>query len=63
MLSMWNWDGADWHELHPATLPPAGYRPTMVYDSANHQLVMALTYAGSIQTWIYTGSTWVNRSS
>jgi len=63
-VTMWSWDGTDWHQLHPPTLPPPGIKPSMTYDLANHQLVFfegtvqtAPGVAGS-QTWVYTNGSW-----
>ena len=65
-LSMWSWDGADWHQLHPIALPPFGLFPSMTYDLANHQLIYVLgayqtgpNGATGTQTWMYTKGTWV----
>ena len=65
-LSMWSWDGADWHQLHPTALPPFGLFPSMTYDLANHQLIYFLGVyqsapngPGGTQTWVYTKGTWV----
>jgi hypothetical protein len=61
-LTMWSWDGVNWHQLHPAALPVYGPDPQMTYDSANHQIVL---FEGTLdhhdltpQTWVYQGGTW-----
>jgi hypothetical protein len=62
--SMWTWDGADWHPIHPTALPPLGLKTSMAYDLANHQLIFfeatfqsAPNVEGS-QTWLYTNGSW-----
>jgi len=65
-LSMWSWDGADWHQLHPSALPPFGLFPAMTYDLANHQLIYFLGVyqsgsngPGGSQTWVYSNGSWL----
>ncbi|HLQ37956.1 MAG TPA: kelch repeat-containing protein, partial [Planctomycetota bacterium] len=36
----WLWDGANWQQAAPATLPPARAQPAMAYDPARGRVVM-----------------------
>jgi len=53
----WAWDGKGWTDLHPATTP-AGSAASMVYDTADHQLVLDTSgqLGSSIWTWKAIGS-------
>lgn len=65
-LQMWKWDGKDWSQLHPATMPSAGYYTldmTMAVDNHSHALLMAETvsnaaYAVHNELWSWDGKTW-----
>ncbi len=54
----WVWDGAAWHQRHPATIPPASTGTAMVYDSTDRYPVL---YLGA--TWLWDGSNWRRASS
>jgi ell wall binding domain 2 (CWB2) len=59
----WNWTGANWQQLTPATSPPGG-ECQMTYDAARKMVVMLVEApagapdAGVMQTWIWNGGTW-----
>jgi cysteine-rich repeat protein len=57
----WEWDGADWTPLTPATAPPPRWEHAMVYDSARDRLVMFGGDAGLTRfsdTWEWDGADW-----
>lgn len=63
-ISMWSWDGADWHQMNPLLLPALSAFPDMTYDSAHHQLLLIGGKRGGpsstfqTQTWAYTNEAW-----
>lgn len=61
-MSMWTWNGSNWVQLHPAAMPTGGSYAGLVYDSANHELVLFESDTSRInfasQTWTYRGGTW-----
>jgi len=66
---MWSWNGRQWFQLHPTTMPPPLSYFSMAYDSATNQLVLF----GGIQanqatnvppyghTWTWNGNDWVEQ--
>lgn len=59
----WQWDGAKWTELQPASVPPVRENGGMAFDPTTNQLVMFGGYAGYYlgDLWGWTGSNWVVR--
>jgi sugar lactone lactonase YvrE len=62
----WSWDGSNWHQLSPATLPPGRVDPAMAWDPATKQLIM---FGGGIaggqflnDTWLWNGTSWVQQA-
>jgi hypothetical protein len=54
----WTWNGADWTQAHPTTVPPAG-EGCAGYNVATKQYLMISTDAvGSSSTWVWNGSDW-----
>ncbi len=58
----WNWDGQNWHQLHPLNAPPA-LQGTMVYDPVDQQVLLLLYQVesgGSVnnQMWSWDGQNW-----
>jgi hypothetical protein len=51
----WQWDGADWHELHPVHGPGAKYHMFGVFDGQRPLLFIG-TGPAEIRTW--TGIDW-----
>lgn len=68
LADTWTWDGARWHELHPATTPPPLTGAAATYDPGMHRVVLVgrsqpRTPAGQIgtadfETWTWDGATW-----
>jgi hypothetical protein len=58
----WRFDGVDWAQLQPATVPPARFDHSMVTDLARERIVMFGGPAVS-DTWEWNGAAgnWVNR--
>jgi len=61
----WIWDGENWTQKSPATVPIARYGHTMAYDAAHGQVVMfgggAANGAGVAylnDTWLWDGTDW-----
>jgi hypothetical protein len=59
----WAWNGTDWTQLAPSTLPPPLYAATMDWDSSSGQLILFGgttngTYNGTNETWAWTGTNW-----
>jgi hypothetical protein len=62
----WTWDGANWTEQNPATVPPAREVAGMATDPATGQVVLFggnnCTTDGYINdTWTWNGSTWTEQ--
>jgi hypothetical protein len=55
----WEWDGDDWIELAPATVPPARRGAAMAYDEAHRQVVMFGGYTDNISPGIQLADTWL----
>ncbi|HEY0255076.1 MAG TPA: kelch repeat-containing protein, partial [Kofleriaceae bacterium] len=57
----WEWDGASWHELHPAHVPPPRVYAQLAYDPIAKQSVLAGGGGGlsALQdTWTWDGTDW-----
>ena len=54
----WAWDGKGWTDLHPATTP-AGSAASMVYDTADHQLVLDTSGQLGSSIWTWKNGDWV----
>ena len=67
----WTWDGRGWIQRHPATSPAPRHDALMAYDAARHEVVL---FGGAAQdnigkggqasasdTWIWNGSTWLQK--
>lgn len=62
---MWEWDGEDWHELHPLKRPPARYLAAIASDPVRQRVVMFGGVAGAglwgteaNDTWEWDGADW-----
>ena len=61
---MWIWNGIDWEQQFPAHLPPVRAGASMVFDRANHRLVL---FGGAVgggildDTWSWDGSDWTEQ--
>jgi Galactose oxidase, central domain len=58
---MWQWNGSDWVQLHPPTVPYARAYATVGVNEITNQVVMfgGLTEnIDSRNTWVYDGVTW-----
>jgi hypothetical protein len=61
---MWTWDGMNWQQQFPATLPPARFGANMVFDRARQNIVLfgGGTLGGLLDdTWIWDGLTWIEK--
>jgi hypothetical protein len=57
----WVWDGADWKQQFPASLPPARFGASLVYDPARHAMLLFGGGEGGgllDDTWIWDGADW-----
>jgi len=61
----WVWTGTTWQQLHPATSPPARHNADMIYDAADHDVVLFGGYDGQYlgDTWTWNGSTWTQQDT
>ena len=50
----WTWDGTNWTEMHPSTIPPATNGYTLTYDAARQVSVLL----DQRQTWLWDGRNW-----
>jgi hypothetical protein len=63
----WTWNGADWTQQHPATVPPSRVQASMAYDEANHTLVLfgGLHVGNGVNqlqdTWTWNGVNWIQQ--
>jgi hypothetical protein len=63
---MWVWDGENWQQQFPDTLPPARWGATMVYDHARKSIVLfGGVNDGSYweDTWLWDGASWTEQHS
>lgn len=61
---MWIWDGENWQQQFPATLPPARWGAHMVYDRARKSIILFGGGSGGgflEDTWLWDGVTWVEQ--
>jgi hypothetical protein len=64
----WVWDGANWHQVFPATAPPPRYGAGAAYDAAHQQVVL---FGGNMltgntfnvlgDTWTWDGANWTQQ--
>ncbi len=60
-VTTWAWNGTTWAQLHPDTMPPAAFTPSMTYDAVDKDIVLILGAIGSggpAQTWTYANGQW-----
>jgi hypothetical protein len=57
---MWSWNGTNWMQLQPDTLPPGRFFSQMTYDASRHELVL---FGGSLNASADANDTWVFRTS
>jgi hypothetical protein len=58
---MWAWDGLDWQQLFPSTLPPMRVDAQMVFDPVHQNILLfggASVGARLYDTWIWDGGIW-----
>jgi hypothetical protein len=61
---MWVWDGMNWMQQFPATLPPARWGANIVYDRARKSIVLFGGASGGgfwEDTWIWNGASWIEQ--
>ena len=63
-LTMWQWNGSDWTQLFPPTVPFARGSAAVATNTATGQVVMfgGLADVNPINTWTYDGTTWTLQS-
>jgi len=55
----WTWNGANWREIFPATVPLTGYSCGMDYDAASKVVVIQTPrIAGAQRTFATQGGEW-----
>jgi len=61
----WEWDGEDWRELEPRTVPPARVGHRLVYDASRARVVLLGTAIEAdtdyAVTWEWDGVDWTER--
>jgi hypothetical protein len=57
---MWQWDGANWRNLTPATVPFARSSAAVSPDFVSGKIVLygGLADLNPLNTWTYNGNTW-----
>ena len=58
---MWEWDGVDWTQRTPATMPSARYYHAMVYDPVFQRTLLVDGRTASLffnDAWLWDGNTW-----
>jgi cysteine-rich repeat protein len=65
LTDTWSWDGSNWTELHPTTVPDGRMNGAMSYDPLRDQIVLfggtnAIDQIGNVplKTWTFDGSEW-----
>lgn len=61
----WEWDGYQWIERFPATMPPARLYATMTYDTVRQRTVLfggQKVTGGPPDLWEWDGSDWTQRT-
>lgn len=59
----WEWNGAAWTQIFPASSPPPRYNHAMAFDSARNRVVLTGGF-GAMRyndTWEYNGVDWTQR--
>lgn len=56
----WTWDGTNWTELHPSTVPAPRTESVMAYDAVSHMLLMfgGIATDTTNETWLFNGHAW-----
>ncbi len=76
LADTWAFDGTTWHEETPATSPSPRARASMVHDDARHEVVLlggfrddslnelvrGGLYGNPIETWVWDGADWAQRT-
>lgn len=60
----WAWDGANWQQQFPPTLPPVRWGANMAYDRARRSIVLFGGAAGGAlrdDTWLWDGAVWIEQ--
>jgi hypothetical protein len=60
----WTWDGHDWTQMTPITIPPARDEEGIAYNNTRHLIVMFGGRQGSLflgDTWTWNGIDWTQR--
>src|SRR5207253_144291 len=62
--TMWQWNGSDWNQLFPATLPYARSSAAVGVNNSTGEVVMfgGLADVNPFNTWTYDGTTWTLQS-
>ena len=63
-LTMWQWNGSDWTQLSPPTVPYARSSAAVATNTSTGQVVMfgGLGSVNPNNTWTYDGTTWTLQS-
>ena len=63
-LSMWQWNGSDWMQLFPSTVPFARASAAVAANPLTGEVVMfgGLADVNPNNTWTYDGTTWTLQS-
>ena len=58
----WTWNGSNWTQITPATVPGGRVRPSLAWDPASSQLILFGGSNGGVvyfnDTWLWNGTTW-----
>ncbi|MEJ2600598.1 MAG: hypothetical protein P8Z00_19850 [Anaerolineales bacterium] len=60
----WVWDGENWQQQYPITLPPPRWGANMVYDRARNSIVLFGGGTGGAfreDTWLWDGVSWIEQ--
>ncbi len=60
----WIWDGENWQQKSPATLPPARAGANLVYDRVRQSVLLFGGEAGGgirEDTWVWDGANWIEQ--
>jgi len=64
----WAWDGTNWTQEHPATIPPALQGAVLAYDGTEGNVVMYGVIPGQngvsaiSETWVWDGNNWTREN-
>ncbi len=65
LTDTWVWDGTDWTEEHPATVPPGLENPKLDFYAADRKVVMYGVTPGKKglipETWVWDGTDWIEQ--